>query len=63
MNKKEIQIFIEEMGHLGDDWNKEDVERCYGKDTLGEALQSRRSEIAQFDSILGKAIPYLMEEE
>lgn len=43
MNKSEMEIFIEEMSSIGDEWTLEQVEECYGDSTLEDALESRRS--------------------
>lgn len=56
MNKKDIANFIEEMETIGDIWKPEDVKRVYGKQTLDDALMSRKAEIGVFFDIIGKVI-------
>lgn len=63
MNKIEIQTFIEEMESIGDMWTEEEVERCYGDISLSEALNTRKSEMNQFLSILGNTVNYLSSKE
>ena len=53
MNKYEINEFIEKMEELGDIWEPEDVERCYGDWPLQDALDDRRSDIMWFGGIIG----------
>ena len=45
MTDAEIRTFIEDMEELNDIWEWDDVKRCYGNDTLEEALASRRAEL------------------
>lgn len=56
MNKKEIDIFIEEMKNIGDVWKSEDVKRVYGKLKLEDALSDRKSVLGSFFDIIGKVI-------
>ncbi len=52
MNKTEIHIFIDEMKHIGDVWEPDDVERVYGDKTLDEALADRKEAIDDMTNIL-----------
>lgn len=45
MNKKEKEIFIEEMGKIGDVWTLEEVEDVYSNSTLNEALEDRKNSV------------------
>lgn len=56
MKKKDIQIFIEEMESIGDDWTPEQVEDVYGDSTLEEALADRKSSLDTFFDIIGKVL-------
>lgn len=56
MTKQEINQFIEEMEELGDIWTPEQVERCYGTDSLSDALDARRGELGVFADIIGKVL-------
>ena len=47
MNKSEINIFIDEMKHIGDVWEPADVERVYGDKTLNEALADRKEALVE----------------
>ena len=42
MTDREVEIFIEEMGHLGDLWDEEQVKRIYGDKSLEDALDERK---------------------
>lgn len=53
MNKTEINIFIDEMKHIGDVWEPADVERVYGDKTLDEALADRKKAIDDLGNIFG----------
>ena len=59
MTKSEIQIFIEEMESIGDIWTEEQVKNCYGNIPLRQALETRKTEVNQFLTILGTAKIYL----
>lgn len=48
MTDSEMDIFIEEMDHRGDHWEKEDVKRVYGDSTLEEALEDRKTSLDMF---------------
>lgn len=54
MNKKEIDFFIEEMEHCGDEWTPEQVEDVYGDKTLQEALDERKTSLGILGDIFGK---------
>lgn len=56
MNKKDINVFIEEMETIGDMWTIEQVEDVYGDSTLEEALADRKSSLGTFFDIIGKVI-------
>lgn len=43
MKKSEMEIFIEEMSAIGDDWTLDQVKEVYGDKSLDEALEERRS--------------------
>ena len=53
MNKTEINIFIDEVKHIGDVWEPADVERVYGDKTLDEALADRKKAIDDLGNIFG----------
>ncbi|WP_295579953.1 hypothetical protein [uncultured Oscillibacter sp.] len=63
MTKSEIQAFIEEMETIGDVWTEEQVERCYGNLPLHQALETRKTEVNQYLTTLGRAAIYLVSEE
>ena len=52
MNKKDIEVFIEEMKTIGDEWTPEQVEDVYGNSTLDEALADRKSSLGSFFDII-----------
>ena len=56
MTRSEIDIFIEEMEEIGDEWTPEEVENVYGDSTLEEALEDRRSSMGMLFDIIGKVI-------
>ena len=56
MRKKDIDLFIEEMECIGDEWIPEQVEDVYGDFSLEEALADRKSSINSLFSIIGKVI-------
>ena len=58
MNKKEIDIFIEEMKSIGDEWTPEQVKDVYGDYSLEDAIADRKSSIGIFFDIIGKVINY-----
>lgn len=51
MTRSEIKQFIQEMSALGDEWAESDVERCYGEDSLEDAIASRTSELNMYKGI------------
>lgn len=53
MTKQEIQEFIERLEEVGDVWEEEDVERCYGEDSLEDALEDRFSQLNTMADIIG----------
>ena len=63
MKRIEISTFIEEMESIGDIWTEEQVEECYGNVTLAEALDTRKAEVGQFLSVLGKVAIYTTSKE
>ena len=52
MNKKDIEVCIEEMKTIGDEWTPEQVEDVYGNSTLDEALADRKSSLGSFFDII-----------
>ena len=56
MTKQEIDCFIERMEEIGDIWKPEDVERVYGKDTLGDAINDRMGDMMAFGNIMSMLI-------
>lgn len=48
MTDDEIEEFIEEMDHIGDHWEADDVRRVYGEMTKEEALESRNRDMQFF---------------
>ena len=52
MNKKDIEVFIEEMKTIGEEWTPEQVEDVYGNSTLDEALSDRKSSLGSFFDII-----------
>lgn len=56
MKNKEIDIFIEEMQLIGDEWTPEQVENVYGKKTLEEALVDRKSVLGTFFGCVEKVL-------
>ena len=56
MTKAEINIFIDEMEDIGDDWTPEQVEDVYGNSTLEEALEDRRASLGMYFDIMEKVI-------
>ena len=55
MKKKDIQVFIEKMLEIGDEWTDEQVKDVYGNKTLEDALIERKKEVGMFLSTLGNA--------
>lgn len=56
MTDLELNDFIERMGELGDEWEKEDAKRVYGDRTLAEALNDRMSTFQKFTKIIDAVI-------
>ncbi|MCR5143074.1 MAG: hypothetical protein K6C68_11225 [Ruminococcus sp.] len=56
MTANEIDIFIEEMDHMGDHWEKDQVENVYGDRSLEDALDDRKSSIAAYNQIIATII-------
>lgn len=48
MTNQEIDIFIDEMKTIGDNWNEDDVRRVYGDKSLDEAIADRKRDLDQF---------------
>lgn len=48
MTKQEINIFINEMKPVGDEWTEEQVEDVYGNTSLADALADRKAALGQF---------------
>lgn len=53
MTNKDIYIFIEEMGHIGDDWEPDQVRDVYGSWTLEVSLADRKKAIDDLGNIFG----------
>lgn len=53
MTNNEIETFIEEMGHIGDDWEPDQVRNVYGSWTLEDALADRKKAIDDLGNIFG----------
>ncbi len=43
MNKSDMNCFIEEMAAIGDYWTEEEVKDVYGRRSLEDALNERKS--------------------
>lgn len=56
MKKKDIDMFIEEMEAIGDEWTPEQVESVYGDSTIEEALEDRKNSVGTFFDIIGTII-------
>ena len=56
MNKKEANLFIEEMKDIGDDWTLEQVMDVYGNTSLDDALSDRKCSINIFTDIIDKVV-------
>ena len=56
MKKKDIDIFIEEMESIGDEWTPEQVEDVYGDVSLEEALSDRNSSLNSLFDIIEKVL-------
>lgn len=56
MKKNDINIFIEEMEAIGDEWTPEQVEDVYGDYSLDEALADRKASVGTFFDIIGKVL-------
>ena len=52
MKKTEVNEFIEQMGAIGDEWTEEQVEDVYGKHSLEEALEDRKSSVGKMFDII-----------
>lgn len=56
MNANEINMFIEEMEMVGDQWTYVEVKRVYGKMSLEKALADRKKAVAMHFDIISKVI-------
>lgn len=56
MNKKEANLFIDEMKDIGDEWTVDQVMEVYGDESLDDALSDRKSSINIFTDIIDKVI-------
>lgn len=56
MTKSEAEIFIDEMGSIGDVWTVEQVMDVYGNVTLEMALKDRKSSVGTFVDIISAVI-------
>lgn len=56
MTKSEAEIFIDEMGSIGDVWTVEQVMDVYGNVTLEMALKDRKSSVETFVDIISAVI-------
>lgn len=63
MNKNEIWSFIEELGHLGDEWTEEQVNDVYGDWSYQDAVDDRKSDIAWFGNIVLEVKSYVSSRE
>lgn len=48
MNRCDINYFIEEMAAIGDYWTVEEVKMVYGRKSLEDALNERKSVVDSF---------------
>lgn len=48
MNRCEMNYFIEEMATIGDYWTVEEVKDVYGRKSLEDALNERKSVVDSF---------------
>lgn len=48
MTKQEIEIFINEMKPIGDEWTDEQVKDVYGNSSLADAISDRKATIGHF---------------
>lgn len=53
MTNNEIEIFIEEMGHIGDEWEPDQVRNVYSSWTLEDALADRKKALSDLGIIFG----------
>lgn len=56
MNRKEANLFIEEMKDIGDDWTIDQVMDVYGDTSLDDALSDRKSSINIYTDIIDKVV-------
>lgn len=56
MTKSEAEIFIDEMGSIGDVWTVEQVMDVYRNVTLEMALKDRKSSVGTFVDIISAVI-------
>ncbi|MCD7884813.1 MAG: hypothetical protein LUI87_14085 [Lachnospiraceae bacterium] len=56
MTLNESIIFIEEMEEIGDIWTQEQAIRVYEHQSLQEALNDRRSSLAEFANIIERVL-------
>ena len=56
MNRKDAQLFIDEMKSIGDDWTIDQVMDIYGHTSLAVALSDRKNSINMLSNILDKVI-------
>lgn len=48
MNQRDVELFIEVMKSIGDDWSPEQVMEKYGHLTLREAVEARKNALNPF---------------
>ena len=53
MTNNEIEIFIEEMGHIGDERESNHVRNVYGSWTLEDALADSKKALSDLGNIFG----------
>lgn len=63
MTDKEIDKFIAHMKPIGDIWEKEDVRRVYGDQTLEDAIESREKDMGLFAHGINTLLNSLSSEE
>lgn len=56
MTEQEINVFIDEMKTIGDEWTAEQVKDVYDNCSLADALADRKSAINQFTDNISKII-------
>lgn len=52
MDKKDVQIFTEVMGWIGDVWTPEQAEECFEEVSLREAIEERLRSINRLQDLV-----------